>query len=957
MKNRIVTALLLSLILLFGAYLRITGHNWDDFSHTHPDERFLTALLLPAVGGGNEYTDDDAHFPAQNLLVRAGDSAITDSYDLILARDLRMGMIRGSFAEEALTWLSPAIEAVALDDNQAAMAALLNEEVDAALLEARARIDSAGVQVALTLRSRELQSLRCQHFYPESAGSGGYFDARCSPLNPHQSGYGFYVYGHFPLLLAHFGSEILRGASDAGWPLADWQGGHLVWRGLSTLFDLLNVLLIFALGSRLQGRWVGLMAALLYAGAPLAIQKAHYGTTNAIAACLVTLALYFAVAAQQRGKLKSYLLFGLACGAAVASRINLAPLAGVIVVAALIQAAPAFDARLDSRSRRRILVHHILGLALSGFGAFLAFRFLNPYAFIGPGIFDILPNPRWLDNMSASRLGVSGLQDFPPNWQWMSRAAYFYPLKDMFLWAMGPAMALLAWFGCLWSAWRIVRGRPAALAHLPLVIWLLVYFVWMNQVWPMTMRYYLPLYSALSLLAGWALRELVIRARGREDDLPMTRVLLLILGGCFSLVGLHQLANSQQDATAYTATFMGLALILAAVLPPLRGKRAWILGGFALGFTSIWGLMFGNVYRHQTTLVQGSRYLFERVPGDFAMRIEGADDSLPLINLAVDGSNYTPEGEDEQLFRYVTLYGDDAPRSAFFTANSSGTITELFAPHLGDPADDADPERLEIRVYPAEGERAIATATLFANLSRDEHPLGRSYRIPFHQALEVEAGEQYRVEVIASSGSGDIIGAGSVVLTEGDWDNRVTGIQTCQLPAGLTLDDRPPSGLAGRSECRGTQAFYKLINSYDQIMSFPVDNSVKAESILRSLDIGDYLTIASNRFYDTQTRNRLRWPLTSRYYQMLFAGELGYELVAVFEETYELGPWRVSDQHLANISIARLAERDRSGRGLSRLRSSGRIHLPQVAGLFIGAGQGGAVAGLPETDARAFASR
>ena len=65
-----------------------------------------------------------------------------------------------------------------------------------------------------------------------------------------------------------------------------------------------------------------------------------------------------------------------------------------------------------------------------------------------------------------------------------------------------------------------------------------------------------------------------------------------------------------------------------------------------------------------------------------------------------------------------------------------------------------------------------------------------------------------------------------------------------------------------------------------------------------ALDIGDYLTIASNRFYDSETRLPLRWPLTTLYYEKLFAEELGYELVGVFDETFAFGPWRVSDQHL-----------------------------------------------------------
>ena len=158
---------------------------------------------------------------------------------------------------------------------------------------------------------------------------------------------------------------------------------------------------VFALGKRIHGTWVGLFAALFYAAAPLAIQKAHFGTVNAIASFLVTVALYFAFAAQQRGKYRYYVLFGVFTGAAVASRINLAPLAGIIVIAAFVQAAPIFDPNLSSSERVRIFTRNLLGLVLSGLGAFLAFRILNPYAFAGPGFFGLFPNDRWIKNLES----------------------------------------------------------------------------------------------------------------------------------------------------------------------------------------------------------------------------------------------------------------------------------------------------------------------------------------------------------------------------------------------------------------------------------------------------------------------------------------------------------------------------------------------------------------------------
>ncbi len=48
-----VASILLALILLLGAYFRLTGVEWDDNTHLHPDERFLTmvetALSLPGA--------------------------------------------------------------------------------------------------------------------------------------------------------------------------------------------------------------------------------------------------------------------------------------------------------------------------------------------------------------------------------------------------------------------------------------------------------------------------------------------------------------------------------------------------------------------------------------------------------------------------------------------------------------------------------------------------------------------------------------------------------------------------------------------------------------------------------------------------------------------------------------------------------------------------------------------
>jgi len=898
MRNKALSTFLLAAILIYGGALRFVGQNWDDFSHTHPDELFLTRLVLPNIGGDNSFTADESHFPEQQILVLRDSNDVRSRDDILNRPQVLLGAVRETFAVEASRWLVSEDRARVFGDFQTAEAALLDRQVDALLVDSGQSPNVEAVIRSDTLSSVDLQSLRCRHLNPNSNGVGGYFDARCSPLNPHNAGHGFFVYGTLPLLLAHYGSEFVRAATDDDLPIFDFQGGHLVWRGISMVFDILSILVIYALGARIHNRWVGLFAAVLYASAPLAIQKAHFGTVNAIAAFFVILTLYFAARVQQRGRLLPYLLFGFACGMAVASRINLAPLAGIIIVSAAIQAMPAFDRRLVQRERRAILFRHSVGLILAGFGAFLAFRIFNPYAFTGPGFFGLLPNERWIGNLAEVSRGVGGIQDYPPNWQWLARSPLVYVTKDLLFWGMGLSFGALGWFGWFWAAYRTLRNRPAATANLILLVWIGGYMVWMGRLWTMTMRYYLPLYGALAVLAGWCLYELYRYARIHRSSLPITSWLLGVFGMVFAAVGAYQVANGVSDATAVSALLIGSVLIGSALLPPVNRHRPAILITFSVGFALLWGLMHSHIYRHQTTLVQSSRYIFERIPGDFAMRIEGADDTVPLINIAVGDTGIPIPELSGSPFDRATLYREDEPRRVSFVAPASGEVLSVFAPHLGDPWDDEEPEEVIIRVYASEADSPLAEATLRANLKRDEHPLGASYSIPFAKPFQVEAGVSYEFEALAAGGSGDVIGSGSVVLTEGVWDNRATGIRTCELPGGLTLADDPPSGLVNSQNCKATQADYRLVNAQDQIMSFPVDNQVKYDDILRTLDIGDYLTIASNRFYDSETRNLKRWPLTTLYYEKLFAGELGYDLERVFDESFELGPLRASDQHL-----------------------------------------------------------
>ena len=52
------------------------------------------------------------------------------------------------------------------------------------------------------------------------------------------------------------------------------------------------------------------------------------------------------------------------------------------------------------------------------------------------------------------------------------------------------------------------------------------------------------------------------------------------------------------------------------------------------------------------------------------------------------------------------------------------------------------------------------------------------------------------------------------------------------------------------------------------------------EGLLDQLDRADYITLTSNRIYDSTSRLRMRYPALMRYYHALFTGELGFRLAA-----------------------------------------------------------------------------
>ncbi|MCU0475023.1 MAG: DUF2298 domain-containing protein [Anaerolineae bacterium] len=687
------------------------------------------------------------------------------------------------------------------------------------------------------------QEAHCRAQYPDTNGVGGYFDARCSSMNPHNLGNGHYAYGTFPPFLAYWVASGLNALQQTDRYLSS-EGFSLLMRGMSALYDTLVILVAFGIGLELRGKWTGLLAATIYTGAVLPIQIAHYATADGMASLWVALTLYQCLRIQREGGWLNYGLSGVFFGAALASRFNVAPLVLSIMIVSAVRMMPVLSGAVPHTLRWGEIRREFGGLVLAGLLTLLVFRIFNPYAFTGPGFFGLMPNERWIEDLGQARTETSPTNGAPPQWQWVGRVPYAFPFFNMVLWGMGVAFGAAAWTALVWCIVRIARGRAGALVTLPLVTWIAVYFAFVGGNFVSSMRYFLPLYAAFAGLAAYGLVGVVLWSQRRGARLPALR--------------------------------RGLAVGLTVAVT---------------GFTLLWAGMFTNIYRNMATFTQAAHWVWETLPGDFAMQVDGAPAGTPLINIPLLNSIGVQNDNRSNATQIHASYA----QISLFTPPVSGTVSTLQAPRIGDYLPDTGTTSLRVWVSDPTTQDVLTEVVLTDDFDYDSLRVGRAYNLPLDPPLTVEAGRIYQFNAQILEG-GPLVTTGTVMAWEGAWDEPMPP-QACTLPVGVTLAQNPPPGLLSPEECRKRNTTYTLLTSM-QLDIVREDDEPKREDMLRVLNHADYLIIGTNRRYDSQSRIPERWPLTNRYYEALFGGELGYELVAEFQETFELGGLRVSDQHL-----------------------------------------------------------
>lgn len=530
--------------------------------------------------------------------------------------------------------------------------------------------------------------------WPDTLAS--YFDTQASPLNPRNHDR-VYSYGTLPLFATRAVTEwldracapepdrfpalvarlVLDNLGRSGAPsnrlcapgTFTWTYNAFVGRHLSALADLGTVLLIGLLGHMLYGRRVGLPAMALAAVNAFMIQQAHFYTVDSAATFFTVLTGLCAVRAGKhptdRPPWGWLALAGLSTGLATACKVSAAPAGGLAALGALWWAhrvgAPApttgpdadpdhpapFTSGTENDRAGTIsdtqsppitiptaVLRIVAPLLLAALLSLLAFRVGQPYAFEGPGFLGVRPNAAWFDRLAQISEEQSGVIDYPSGRQWTARLPLVFPMGNLIVWGMGLPLGLAALWGWAQSGWELVRGDQR---HLVLWLWTTAYIAFYASRWVKAMRYFLPIYPFLIVIAAYTIQRHLSEAMRHHLERG---------AGIFT---------SPRASTACPPS-EGRA-------PDDRHSRIWArvaLTLIVLTGTTAWGLALFRIYLRPHTRIAASRWIYDNVLDGSVVANEHWDWGLPL---RIDGKDAFSAGGPGPDLTQVTLelYNEDTP--------------------------------------------------------------------------------------------------------------------------------------------------------------------------------------------------------------------------------------------------------------------------------------------------------
>lgn len=408
----------------------------------------------------------------------------------------------------------------------------------------------------------------------------------------------FFAYGSFPLYVL----KAIAQASDALFQthFDNYDGLLVLGRAISSVLDCVTALLVFLIAKKIsRRRLVALLAFAAYTLFFFPIQNSNFFIVDVFVTTLLSASFLSLITYMEKPKVQKAIVTGILFGLLLACKITPIILAPAFFLIILVQ--PLVLSKIHQHVVQTILhritekltavpsrilrrkqpltknfTPFIFGIAAASvFAGFLAlFVFLGmPYTF--------LHFPQFLKEISAQLRMNSDAYIFPYTLQYVDTMPYWYYLKQIFLWGVGPILAIvsLIGFGSLSMRFmkRLKRKQFLKTFTHPLFVYLccnLLYFLVIGRSAVKFMRYMLPLYPAIALLASI---------------------------GLVAIMGYTKLR------------------LLRFVIPIVL-----------LGSALLWTLSFVSIYLRPHTRIAASDWMLEHINANAVLAEEHWDDRLPL---------------------------------------------------------------------------------------------------------------------------------------------------------------------------------------------------------------------------------------------------------------------------------------------------------------------------------------
>ncbi len=409
-----------------------------------------------------------------------------------------------------------------------------------------------------------------------------YLDTATSPLNPHNRGYGFFVYGTFPIFFTKWVAE--------GLGKGDYGNLTLIGRSLSGFFDLGTVILVLliaksviptksrsdrdawrdlpsledssdppagGLGMTLPKNWIfPLLAMFFYAASVLPIQLSHFFAVETYLTFFIALSFYLLIkiiSNTQKGNklitcnLKLTTLLGIAFGLAIASKITAVlflPIIGLSLLFFLIK-------------NRNLFLFFVICFMFF-VSSYFTVRLAQPYLFSNSALITFSLNPKILQNWKELKSFDDTTGGFPPAVQWITTKPYLFPLKNMLFWGLGIPLGILAVLSIMYQVLCIIRllfqkkklSQILNTSHFILflsTLWILILFIYQGGQFVKALRYFFPIYPFLAILSGYFVVRIINKYK--IGLLGYLVIGLLIIVYPLSFVTIYSRLNSRVEAS------------------------------------------------------------------------------------------------------------------------------------------------------------------------------------------------------------------------------------------------------------------------------------------------------------------------------------------------------------------------------------------------------------------------